>query len=267
MQRIAMGIEYDGSQYNGWQAQKDTQNTIQAQLEATLSKVANSPISIVCAGRTDARVHATNQVIHFDTSVIREQRTWLMGTNTWLPPSIRVLWAKEVVPDFHARHKAYERCYRYIIYNNPTRPSLLSNQVSWVYHKLDVEKMTESANYWLGQHDFSSFRSSRCQSKTPIRLINAIKITKVKDMILCDFSANAFLHHMIRNFMGVLIAIGAGKAEPIWAKEVLEARDRSKAGVTAAPNGLYLVRVMYEKEYNIPKPEDDIWFMQQEILV
>lgn len=251
MVRIALGLEYDGSQFHGWQRQSEILS-VQETLEEALSFVANHPVQTICAGRTDSRVHATNQVVHFDTTAVRTERAWILGTNAHLPSSVRALWVRVVPSTFNARRSATAREYRYIIYNHPIRPSLLRHYVSWHYQKLDVQKMQEGAKHWLGQHDFSSFRASQCQSLTPIRSIYAILVERRGDKVIFTVKANAFLHHMVRNMAGVLMSIGEGLAPPERALEVLLAKDRLKADVTASPNGLYLVSVEYPEVYGLP---------------
>jgi len=250
--RIALGVEYDGRRFHGWQTQASAPS-VQSVIESALSQVADHPVHVICAGRTDAGVHATGQVIHCDIKVNRSERAWVMGANTVLPPEVRMLWAKPVPETFDARCSAVLRHYRYVLYNHPIRPSLLQKQVGWYYKPLDVEKMRMAARYWLGEHDFSSFRASGCQSRTPMRRVTRIEIDRIADLIILTISANAFLHHMIRNMVGVLIPVGAGKQMPNWAQEVLEARDRRKAGMTASPHGLYLVAVEYPSEFGLPE--------------
>jgi tRNA pseudouridine38-40 synthase len=253
--RIALGIEYDGSQYHGWQAQKSLQKglaTVQGELQTALSKIANEPIQLYCAGRTDAGVHATGQVVHFDTTAKRHPDAWIWGTNSHLPRDIVVRWAKSVDYGFHARFSALARRYRYVIYNNPIRPALLSHRVTWNYYALDVKAMQKAASYFLGEQDFSSFRSSECSSNTPMRNITELTINRQHDLVMVEIEANAFLHHMVRNIAGVLMKIGSGWERPEWAKEVLEARDRRKAAETAPPHGLYLIKVRYPELYTFP---------------
>lgn len=259
MHRIALGLEYDGSHFHGWQRQTQLVS-VQSTLELALSGVAFEPIKTICAGRTDAGVHATEQVVHFDTLAKRDERAWVFGSNTRLPPSMRALWAYEVPPDFSARRSATGRRYRYVIYNHPVRPGLLRSQVTWVYKKLDVQNMIGASKYWLGEHDFSSFRAAECQSRSPIRTLRSLQITREGDQVILDFSANAFLHHMVRNMVGVLIAIGTGKMPVEWARTVLMARDRRQAAMTAPPNGLYLVSVQYPKEFGLPATDPGPWF-------
>lgn len=251
-QRIAMGISYTGSAYHGWQYQNDQLATIQQRVEQAISRVANHGVTVVCAGRTDAGVHATNQVIHFDTDADRSDYSWVFGTNSNLPHDISVDWAKPVPLDFHARFTATSRHYRYIIYNQLVKPAILRDYISWYHNSLDVNAMQTGANYLIGEHDFSSFRGADCQSHSAIRTIETLTIKQHGQMIVVDIIGNAFLLHMVRNIMGVLIPIGNGTRYPDWAKVVLEARKRSAAGVTTSPNGLYLVAVSYPQEYDLP---------------
>lgn len=260
--RIALGIEYDGSQFHGWQRQAE-RPSIQSELEKALSQVAAQPITTVCAGRTDAGVHATGQVVHFDTTVFRPTRSWVLGVNTLTSKALRVLWTMEVPSHFNARRSATSRRYRYVVYNHPVRPSLQRHYVSWHYHRLDIQKMIVAAQYWIGEHDFSSFRAKGCQSYSPVRSMSAIEIVRMGDHIVIEFAANAFLHHMVRNMVGVLLKIGSGFAEPSWAKAVLASKSRLAAGVTAPPNGLYLVNVDYPEYFGLPKHTWGPWFFCQ----
>jgi len=259
--RLALGIEYDGTAFHGWQRQRDVVS-VQETLEKALSKVAAESIKVVAAGRTDTGVHATQQVIHFDTTAERHKDAWIMGTNTFLPPQVRVLWVKPVPSSFDARRSALSRRYLYKIYSHRIRPSLYRNQVGWCFKKLDLQKMREASEFLIGEHDFSSFRASECQSKTPVRRMMEINITSLASShpvinsdspwINIEFEANAFLHHMVRNMVGVLWKIGAGEAAPEWVKEVLLAKDRKTASITAPPQGLYLIAVRYPECYEIP---------------
>ena len=258
--RIALGIEYDGNGFHGWQRQS-VLSTVQSSLEDALSTIADEPIELFCAGRTDAGVHAIGQVVHFDTNAKRDSRAWIMGTNAHLPSGISVQWAEEVDESFHARYSALSRCYRYIIYNYPSRPALLARKITWYYEPLAIENMYSAAQYLLGENDFSSFRASECQSKTAMRNIQKIEVTRHQDFVVIEIQANAFLHHMVRNIVGVLKKIGAGFEKPVWAKEVLEAKDRRMAAETAPPDGLYLLRVDYPEKYKIPVPRERILFL------
>ena len=244
--RYAMGVEYDGSNYSGFQSQPDSPlKTIQAELERAISIVANHAVEITTAGRTDAGVHATGQVIHFDTESVRDDYAWLIGTSTNLPKDISIKWVRRVADDFHARFSAKSRKYQYLIFNSQTRSAIWHQKASLVYAPLDEKKMHIAAQYFVGQHDFTSFRSSQCEAKTAIRNINYINITRLNNFILIELEANAFLHHMVRNIAGVLLEIGVGKKDIIWAKEVLDKKDRKYAGITAPAEGLYLVGVGY----------------------
>ena len=250
MMRIALGIEYDGSQYYGWQRQAHA-GSVQQTLEQAISKVANESITVHVAGRTDTGVHATEQVIHFDCANERENKAWVMGVNTNLPNSISVLWANIVDEDFHARYSASSRRYRYIVLNQSTRSALLNKQVTWIYQPLDETKMQKAANFLLGQHDFTSFRAVACQAKNPIKTVHELKISRKDKFVLIDVHADGFLHHMVRNIVGVLIAIGSGEQDVNWSREVLDYRDRTLGGVTASADGLYLVKVQYDRKYEL----------------
>ena len=248
--RIALIVEYDGSQYHGWQAQTGL-HTVQATLENALSQIANEEIKIICAGRTDTGVHATNQVVHFDTDKERAVRAWIYGANSFLPKDICVRWGKEMPDTFHARYSGLSRRYRYIIHNTPIRSALLRSNVTWQYRQLDHRTMHAAAQFLLGEHDFTSFRSIECQSKTPMRSVLQISVERKQDFVIIDITANAFLHHMVRNVAGVLMAVGAARQSPEWVKEVLDAKDRKLGAETAPPYGLYLVSVAYPTEFGM----------------
>lgn len=249
--RIALGIEYDGAQYFGWQRQRDV-NTVQQELEQALSKVANHKVDVFCAGRTDAGVHGTGQVVHFDTDSDRNERGWSMGVNANLPDSIAVTWVKHVPDDFHARFTATARRYRYIIYNSKLRPAILNSGLSHYHAPLDENKMHQAAQFLLGENDFSSFRAAQCQSNSPNRFVHFVKVSRHNQFIVIDIKANAFVHHMVRNIAGSLIAVGKGEQPIEWIDEVLQAKDRTLAAETAKPNGLYLIEVDYPEKYQLP---------------
>jgi len=246
--RIAMGVEYAGENFHGWQAQKDKVRTVQANVENALSQIANQPIKVVCAGRTDSGVHASGQVIHFDTDVNRTIRAWVSGGNANLPSDVNFNWATPVSDAFHARFKAYQRHYRYIINNRPTRSALTASRASWFFRPLDCERMQTAANHLLGEHDFSAYRAQACQAHSPVRTLTRLSVSRHQDQVFIEISANAFLQHMVRNIAGVLMAIGCGKADPDWSLQVLESRNRADGGVTALPQGLSLTAVDYPTE-------------------
>jgi len=258
--RIAMGIEYDGSNYVGWQLQ-DNGISVQAVVEASLAKVADHPIRVVCAGRTDTGVHALGQVVHFDTEVDRTERSWVFGTNTHLPRDVAVQWAKPVDDQFHARFSAKQRRYRYVILNRSVRPTFLAYRVAWEYRPLDIGRMSAAAEFLLGEHDFSAYRAAACQAKSPWRRIDQLRIARQDDIITIDIEANAFLHHMVRNIAGVLMAIGCGERPVDWTRQVLESQDRAQAGITAPAHGLYFLDVNYSPNYELPRllPTRMIW--------
>lgn len=250
--RIALGIEYDGANYHGWQRQKDV-HSVQLFVEKALTNIANEPIGIVCAGRTDAGVHATGQVVHFDTQAQRPDKAWTIGLNTYLPKDISVKWVKTVSDDFHARFSATARRYRYLIYNNPTRTGIFSKGITHIYGAVDHQKMHEAAQCLVGEHDFTTFRAALCQANSPCRTIKHIQISRQGDYIMIDVKANAFLHHMVRNITGSLLMVGSGERDKDWLKAILQAKDRTLAGMTAKPNGLYLVQVDYPQAFALPE--------------
>lgn len=250
--RIALGIAYDGAKYHGWQAQSGLK-TIQATVEAALSFVANEKITVCCAGRTDAGVHATAQTVHFDTEAERTERAWVFGANSNLPHDISVLWAKPVSDSFHARFSARARRYRYIIYNHSVCPAILREEVTWCYRPIDEKRMQAAADYLIGEHDFSSFRGADCQSKHAVRTIHQIHVSRRQRMVIIEIQANAFLKHMVRNIVGALVEVGYGDQPPNWIKTILTAKDRRSAGVTLQPNGLYLVEVSYPPSFHLPQ--------------
>ncbi|WP_413284837.1 tRNA pseudouridine(38-40) synthase TruA [Vibrio sp. MA40-2] len=250
--RIALCVEYNGTNYSGWQRQKHV-NSVQQELEKSLSIVAAHPIEVQCAGRTDAGVHGTGQVVHFDTNVVRKMAAWTMGVNANMPKDISVRWAKEVSDDFHARFSATARRYRYIIYNHALRPGIFSSGVSHYHGELNAEKMHQAGQYLLGENDFSSFRAAHCQSRSPWRNIMHVNVSRQGDYVIIDVKANAFVHHMVRNITGSLIAVGRGEQQPEWIEWLLKEKNRALAGATAKADGLYLVDVDYPKEYGLPR--------------
>lgn len=259
--RVAIGLEYDGSDFAGWQLQEDDIRTVQAVVEQALARVADHSLRVICAGRTDAGVHATAQVIHFDTHADRGMRSWVYGTNANMPKSVSVQWARAVGNDFHARFSAVRRRYRYVILNREIRPTFLNGRTSWEYRPLDETLMRRAAQDLVGEHDFSSYRAVACQAKSPVRTLYELEVMRDRDLVIIDLEANAFLHHMVRNIAGVLMDIGAGKQPPEWAREVLESRDRTLGGVTASPHGLYLTGIAYPPRFDLPtlSPSRVVW--------
>jgi tRNA pseudouridine38-40 synthase len=253
--RIAMGIEYDGAEFHGWQAQEGNTRTVQATLEQAISRVADHPLRVHCAGRTDAGVHAVGQVIHFDSGARRSARSWVLGTNVNLPGDVNVNWALEVADTFHARFSAVARHYRYEILNRVTRSGLHRDRAVWTHRPLDVALMSTAAEDLVGTHDFSSFRALGCQAKSPVRTMQYLRVSRRGGHVTIQVGANAFLHHMVRNIAGVLMAIGRGERPVGWAREILDLRDRTRGGVTAPPQGLYLARVDYPPEFGLPVAE------------
>jgi tRNA pseudouridine38-40 synthase len=259
--RIAMGVEYDGSQFCGWQAQKEDLPTVQESLESALSTVANQPVKVICAGRTDTGVHGVGQVVHFDTTAERSERSWILGSNANLPKSISIQWARPVSEDFHARFSAQQRRYRYVIVNRFSRPSFAQGRVTWDHRPLDEMRMQQSAQHLIGEHNFDSYRAVACQAHSPVRTVTRLDVQRMNDLVIIDIEANAFLHHMVRNIAGVLMTVGAGEQEVDWSREVLEARDRTQGGITAPPHGLYFMAVDYPPEFAIPQvpPTQLVW--------
>ena len=251
--RIALGISYSGSTYEGWQSQLSG-NTVQDKLELALAKFCNQPVRVNCAGRTDAGVHGVMQVVHFDTPLQRQTASWVRGTNAFLPTDIAVQWARVVPDEFHSRGSAIARRYAYVVLESPVRPSVEAGRVGWVYRPLDGESMQRAALHLIGEHDFSSFRAAQCQAKSPVKNIQRIDITQRPGSPYWrfEFQANAFLHHMIRNIMGCLLAVGQGFEKPEWMAEVLTAKRRDAAAPTFSPDGLYFLGPVYEARYDLP---------------
>ncbi len=256
--RIAIGVEYAGTDFKGWQIQKDARS-VQSCLEAALSRVADMPISVVGAGRTDTGVHAVAQVAHFDTDAHRSQRSWVLGTNSYLPGDVSLSWAREVADTFHARFSATARTYHYLILNRPTRSPLRRFRACWIHQPLNAVSMQKAARHFLGEQDFSAIRAAQCQAKSPVRHVTHVDVQQLGELIRLEVTANAFLHHMVRNMAGILIRIGQGEADTHWAREVLVNRDRRQAGITAPPEGLYLVAVHYPENFLLPVAEPGAW--------
>jgi len=250
--RLAIGLEYDGTSYAGWQQQTGLP-TIQDSLQKVLSAVADHPVVAVGSGRTDAGVHAVGQVAHFETTAERPVRGWVLGANSHLPSDIAVNWAMEVDASFHARHTAQARVYRYCMLRRATRPALQRDRICWTRATLDVDAMHKAAQALVGEHDFTSFRSAECQSPTAMRHIDSISVTGEGPLVIMEVSANAYLQHMVRNIAGTLLQVGAGERPPAWVGETLAARDRTRAGITAPAGGLYLWRVRYPPSLQIPE--------------
>jgi tRNA pseudouridine38-40 synthase len=250
--KFALGLEYDGAGFTGWQSQPGGK-TVQDALEAALSAIAGVPIRVVCAGRTDTGVHATAQVVHFDTDVERPDSAWVRGGNAHLPKAIAVRWAVPVVETFHARFAARARSYRYILLNRPVRPGLLAGKVGWCHRPLDLAAMQTAAACLLGEHDFSSFRASECQAKSPVKTLYRFEIARQGDLVTFDCCANAFLHHMVRNLVGALVHVGMGRQSPAWFAALMAARDRRQGAPTFAPDGLYLAGVDYDNAWALPQ--------------
>lgn len=248
--RVALGLEYEGSGFCGWQSQASGCG-VQDALESALSVVADSPTRVVCAGRTDSGVHALGQVVHFDTDALRPDTAWVRGVNAHLPASVAVRWARPVSSDFHARFSARGRRYRYLLLNRPERPGLMARRVGWFHRPLDVDTMASAARLLLGEHDFSAFRAIECQAKSPVKTLRRADVTRHGDLLVFDFEANAFLHHMVRNLVGALVYVGKGSHPPAWLGELLAARDRSRAAPTFEACGLYFAGVDYDPAWQL----------------
>ena len=250
--RIALGISYCGTGYHGWQSQPSGQ-TIQDRLESALQRFTTQPVATLCAGRTDAGVHGLMQVVHFDTPLVRDIQSWVRGVNTFLPPDIAIQWAREVPDSFHARASAVARRYIYCLLESPVRPSVEACRVGWTFAQLDQAAMQLAATHLLGEHDFTSFRASACQAKTPVKTLTRIAISRRGAYWRFEFEANAFLHHMIRNLMGCLLYVGQGSKPPGWMRDVLDARSRDAAAPTFSPHGLYFAGPVYAPEWGLPE--------------
>ncbi len=259
MTRLALGVAYRGSAYCGWQRQAND-DTVQARVEQALSQFASVPVTVTCAGRTDTGVHALNQVIHIDAPVEREDASWVRGTNRYLPADVAIQWCQPVDASFHARFGAIGRRYSYLLLESPVRPALEAGRVGWTFRALDGDAMQQAAQVLLGEHDFSAFRSSQCQAASPVKQMRAIDISRRGVYWRVDFHASAFLHHMVRNIVGCLVAVGNGSRPVTWMSEVLAARDRDRAAPTFSPDGLYFVGPDYDAKYDIPtRPSTADW--------
>lgn len=249
--RIALGVEYEGTAFAGWQSQVHG-NTVQDVLEAALGRIADAPVRVACAGRTDAGVHALAQVVHFDVAADRPDSAWVRGVNSHLPPQVAVRWAQPVADDFHARFCALSRSYRYVLLNRPVRPAIRHGCVGWFHHALDVDAMQEAARLLLGEHDFTAFRAAECQAKSPVKHCHRAEVARDGELVIFDFRANAFLHHMVRNIVGALVYVGKGRHPPEWIGELLASRDRACGAPTFDPAGLYFAGVEYEPKWGLP---------------
>ncbi len=250
--KVALGVEYQGARYCGWQSQANGCG-IQDCLQSALTKIAEHPVQVVCAGRTDTGVHAIEQVIHFETTATRPLSAWVRGTNANLPNDIATLWASPVEAEFHARFSAKARSYRYILLNRPQRPALASNRVGWYHQELELDAMRRAAQCFVGRRDFSAFRSSECQAKSPIRTLYSFQIERLNDYVIFDLHADGFLHHMVRNLIGSLVYVGSARGDAAWIATLLENRDRRLAAPTFAPDGLYLTRIEYDSAWALPQ--------------
>jgi tRNA pseudouridine38-40 synthase len=251
--RVALGLEYDGSAFCGWQTQP-SRCSVQDAVDAALSAIAAHPVRSQCAGRTDAGVHALGQVVHFDTSARRPRNAWVRGVNALLPEAIAVQWAREVGDDFHARNVATGRVYNYLALNRHERPGAQHARIGWYHRALDLGPMQEAARWLVGTHDFSAFRAAECQAASPVKELRRAEVRRFGGLVVFEFAADAFLHHMVRNFVGCLVRIGEGTRPPVWLKEVLESRDRERAAPTFPPDGLYLTAVEYAAAWGLPAP-------------
>lgn len=249
--RLALGLEYDGRAFHGWQTQPGG-DTVQDALEAALSRIAARPVRVLCAGRTDAGVHATAQVVHFDTDAERPDEAWVRGVNALLPAGVAVRWGRRVDPGFHARFAARGRRYRYLLLARAQRPGLWAGRVGWFHRPLDLAAMQDAAGRLLGEHDFSAFRAAECQARSPVKHLREARVTRRGDLVCFDFEASAFLHHMVRNLVGSLVYVGKGAHPPAWIETLLAARERRLAAPTFAADGLYLAGVTYEPHWGLP---------------
>ncbi len=254
--RLALGVEYRGSGFHGWQSQAGG-GTVQDALEFALSSIAGQRIATLCAGRTDAGVHATQQVVHFETEGVRPLSAWVRGANAHLPEGVAVRWVVPVADEFHARFSARGRRYRYLLLNRPQRPGLWQGRVGWFHLPLDLAAIQNACGRLLGEHDFSAFRAAGCQAKSPIKIMTHAEVRQQGAMLIFDFEASAFLHHMVRNLVGTLVYVGKGSQEPAWIDALLQMKDRTRAAPTFSPDGLYFRGPVYEPHWGLPDSADD----------
>lgn len=257
MARIAFGLEYDGGEFVGWQSQR-TGRSVQSEVSRAVAAVANEPVAVIAAGRTDRGVHAAAQVAHFDTTASRTPRQWVLGINSNLPPDVAVHWAQPIARDFDARRSALYRRYRYLLLERETRPALARGRAWWLRTPVDCARITRAAAAWLGENDFSAFRAAGCQSHTPMRRLMRVTVRREDALVAIEFTANAFLQHMVRNFVGALVDIGHGRMEPSWAAELLAGRDRRRGAAAAPPHGLTLVEVGYPAVWALPAAAEQL---------
>ncbi len=254
--RIACGVEYDGAAFQGWQIQSGTARTLQAAVEQALGRIADGPVRTVCAGRTDTGVHASGQVVHFDTMAQRPERAWVMGGNTHLPADVAIRWARAVDGDFHARFSASDRLYRYLVIEGASRSALWRARAAWSAYTLDLEAMRAAGGHLIGEHDFSAFRTAACRARNPVRTVHALELERRGGFLAIDIRANAFLHNMVRIIVGTLLTVGRGERPPDWVGELLAGRDRTRGGATAPPQGLYFLGPRYPERFALP-PRDE----------
>jgi tRNA pseudouridine38-40 synthase len=266
MARFAVGLEYDGRKYKGWQFQPGLQ-TVQDAVQRALSRVADSAVECVCAGRTDAGVHASAQVVHFDSAAVRSERGWRLGANSYLPADVSVVWLQEVPAQFHARYSALARSYRYLILNRDSRSALAAGRATWERRPLDAARMQDAAQVLVGEHDFSAFRAIECQAKSPRRRVTSIEVTRTAEWLTIAITANAFLHHMVRNVAGLLMSVGHGESPQERVATVLASRDRKSSAATAPPDGLYLAAVRYPAEFGLPGAAADTGNLPQSAII
>lgn len=256
--RIACGVEYDGAAFQGWQVQSGEARTVQAAVERALGRIADEPVHTICAGRTDTGVHASGQVIHFDTGAERPERAWVMGANSHLPADVAIRWARPLDDDFHARFSAVDRLYRYLVTEGTSRSALWRARAAWSAHTLDIDAMRAAAGHLVGEHDFSAFRTAACRARNPVRTMHTLDVERRGGFLVIDIRANAFLHNMVRIIVGTLLTVGRGEQPPDWAGELLAGRDRTRGGATAPPQGLYFLGPSYPERFALPSRDETV---------